>query len=301
MNSPHVPALLLAQVAPERLPEALALCWPQLETAERLQQFELASAGSVRSALWGAWRAERLVGIVRLHIQAGRTATLAPPLLTAGEPLETAVELIHRARRVAQEAGCQALHALLPDAQAAEARLLNLGGLRHVADLLLLVSLTAQFPSEQPQLDLELRDVGQIGEQRLAAVVNRTYEGSLDCPQTEGVRAIDDVFAGYRASGPFAAERWLVASRGGEDVGCLILTEVHDSSQWDLTYLGVVPAARGAGIGVQLVRHAQWMTCCAGGLRLVVAVDAKNAPALAVYEACGFIEWNRQCVFWCAL
>jgi ribosomal protein S18 acetylase RimI-like enzyme len=251
--------------------------------------------------LWGAWRAEQLVGILRLHIQAGRTATLAPPLLVAGEPRETAVELIHRARRVAQEAGCQVLHTLLPEAQAADARLLNLGGLRHVADLLLLVGLTAQFPTEQPQLDIELRDVGQIGERRFAAVVKRTYEGSLDCPQTEGVRAIDDVLAGYRAAGPYAAERWLVASRGDKDVGCLILTAGYDSSQWDLTYLGVVPAARGAGLGVQLVRHAQWMTRCAGGLRLVVAVDAKNAPALGVYEACGFIEWNRQGVFWCAL
>ena len=61
-----------------------------------------------------------------------------------------------------------------------------------------------------------MHDINQIGEQRIGAVVTRTYEGSLDGPQIEGVRAIDDVLAGYRASGPFSAERWLVASRGGE-------------------------------------------------------------------------------------
>lgn len=299
MNSPHTPALLFAQVAPERQAEAFALCWPELAVADRQRQFELASVGCLKSAMWGAWRAERIVGVVRLHVQAGRTATLAPPRLAAGEPPATAVELIRHARAFCQAAGCPVLHVLLPDAQGDDAQLLRLGGLRHVADLLLLVSLSAQFPCAQPQLDVELRDINQVGEQRIAAVVARTYEGSLDCPQVEGVRAIDDVLAGYRASGPFSAERWLVASRDGEDVGCLILTEGNDTSQWDLTYLGIVPAARGAGIGVQLVRHAQWMTRCAGRLRLLVAVDAKNAPALAVYDACGFIEWNRQCVFWC--
>ncbi len=226
---------------------------------------------------------------------------LAPPRLAEGEPLETAVELIKRARSFCREAGCQVLHALLPDSQGHDAQLLSLGGLRHVADLVLLVSLQLQFPAELPPLDVELHDVSQVGEQRIGAVVSRTYEGSLDYPQIEGFRAIDDVLAGYRAAGPFAPARWLVASRGGQDVGCLILTEVQDSPEWELTYLGVVPVARGGGLAVQLVRHAQWMTRCAGRSRLAVAVDAKNAPALAVYEACGFIEWNRQSVFWCAL
>lgn len=301
MNDPHDPALLFAQVTPERQASALALYWPELAWQERQRQFELACAGSLESMLWGAWRNDELAGVIRVHVQAGRTATLAPPRLAAGEPIETGVELIHTALAACQQAGCQAVHVLLSQAQGQDAELLSLSGLRQVADLLLLVSLPAQFPQQQPPLDVELRDVGQVGEQRLAGVLQRTYAGSLDCPQTEGVRAIDDVLAGYRASGPYSAERWLVASREGADVGCLILTEVPESSQWELTYLGVVPAARGGGLGVQLVRHAQWLTRCAGRRRLVVAVDAKNAPALAVYEACGFIEWNRQGVFWCAL
>jgi len=301
MSRPHDPALLFAQIAPERQAEALALCWPELAEAERLRQYELAGAGGLESTLWGASRAGRLVGAIRVHVQAGRAATLAPPQLAAGEPLETAIELIRRARDFCREAGCQVSHALLPDSRGHDAHLLSLGGLRHVADLVLLVSLSGQFPGERPPLTVELHDLNQIGERRIGAIVSRTYEGSQDFPQIEGVRAIDDVLAGYRAAGLFAAERWLTASRGGEDVGCLILTAVQDTTEWELTYLGVVPAARGAGLGVQLVRHAQWMTRCAGKSRLVVAVDAKNAPALAVYEACGFVEWNRQSVFWCAL
>lgn len=301
MNSLHDPALLFAQVGPERQTEAIALCWPELPAADGLQRFELVSAGSLLSVLWGAWRDERLVGVVRVHVHAGRTATLAPPRLVVGEPQDTAGELIRRARATCQSAGCQVLHSLLAETQSKEATLLELGGLRHVANLLLLMSLSPDFPASQPSLDVELRTVSQAGEPRLAEVVKRTYSGSLDCPQVEGIRPIDDVLAGYRASGPFAPERWLVASRGRADVGCLILTEVQDASQWELTYLGVVPEARGSGLGVQLVRHAQWMTRCAGQSRLTVAVDAQNAPALRVYEMCGFIECGRQSVYWCAL
>jgi RimJ/RimL family protein N-acetyltransferase len=43
------------------------------------------------------------------------------------------------------------------------------------------------------------------------------------------------------------------------------------------------------------------MTNRADRERLVVAVDAQNTPALRVYDKCGFIEWNRQSVFWSAL
>ena len=69
MNSPHDPALLFAQVALERQAESLAMCWPELAVADRQRQFELASVGSLKSAMWGAWRGERLVGAVRLHVQ----------------------------------------------------------------------------------------------------------------------------------------------------------------------------------------------------------------------------------------
>jgi ribosomal protein S18 acetylase RimI-like enzyme len=92
-----------------------------------------------------------------------------------------------------------------------------------------------------------------------------------------------------------------VASRRREDVGCIIITADANAAQWELTYLGVVPEARGQGLGAQLVRRAQWMTNRADRERLVVAVDAQNTPALRVYDKCGFIEWNRQSVFWSAL
>ncbi len=288
-------------VATHEREAAQTLLWPTLRAAERAREFERASAGNVASLLLGALRHGQVVGAVRVHLLAGRMAMLAPPRLLAGEPRETAVELLHAAQDRCRQAACRVIHALVSSPDGPDAELLNLGGWREVAKLLLLMSLSSCAPQRPPALACELNDVGQAGIERLAAVMQRTYKGSLDCPETEGMRSVDDILTGYRSAGGFAPERWLVATHAGRDLGCLVLTDVSDESQWELTYLGVVPEVRGQGLGVQLVRHAQWMTRAAGRARLVVAVDAKNFPALAVYAACEFIEWSRQCVYVCAL
>ena len=44
----------------------------------------------------------------------------------------------------------------------------------------------------------------------------------------------------------------------------------------ELIYLGVVPEARGRGLGIQLVRAAQRLAGADGCERLVTAVDAAN-------------------------
>jgi ribosomal protein S18 acetylase RimI-like enzyme len=61
--------------------------------------------------------------------------------------------------------------------------------------------------------------------------------------------------------------------------------------------MGVVPEARGQGLGISIVRHAQYLARAAGRERLVLAVDAANEPAIAVYAAAGFVCWDRRSVF----
>ncbi len=103
--------------------------------------------------------------------------------------------------------------------------------------------------------------------------------------------------AGYRALGTFDPAHWLLVSEGPDDVGCVLLADHPSSDQAELVYLGVVPEARGRGIGLAMTRHAQWLAHCAGRGQLVVAVDAANTPALDVYAESGFVGWDRQSVF----
>jgi ribosomal protein S18 acetylase RimI-like enzyme len=83
----------------------------------------------------------------------------------------------------------------------------------------------------------------------------------------------------------------------GRDVGVLLLADHPRAGHWELMYMGLVPEARGHGWGRHIARHAQWLARCAAVERIVLAVDAANRPALAMYERAGFAEWDRRSVF----
>src|SRR5208283_2518855 len=112
-----------------------------------------------------------------------------------------------------------------------------------------------------------------------------------------GVRGVDDVLSGYRATGYFDPQRWFIIHHQDEDVGCLILTDYPEHSTWELIYIGLLSAARGRGWGVGSVRHAQWLCRQAQRKRLIAAVDAANEPALRMYAAAGFQSWDRTSVY----
>ena len=150
------------------------------------------------------------------------------------------------------------------------------------------------FPSEQPHLEFNLEPFSPANHERLIRLIEATYRGSLDCPLVDGIRDTADVLAGYRAAGQFRLELWLLVQVGGRDVACLLLADHPAQDQFEIVYLGVCPECRGRGWGLALTRHAQWLAHRAGRSRVVLAVDAANAPAIAVYETAGFVAWDRR-------
>jgi ribosomal protein S18 acetylase RimI-like enzyme len=167
-------------------------------------------------------------------------------------------------------------------------------GFDHLADLFYMVSLSAGFPEHEPQSALQFQPVSATEPARLAEIVERTYERTLDCPQLNGVRDITDVLAGYRACGEFDPRHWLIVCAGGVDIGCLLLADHAADDQWEIVYAGLVPAARGRGYGRLMARHAQFLARAAARARLVLAVDATNIPAVKMYERAGFVAWDRR-------
>ena len=63
---------------------------------------------------------------------------------------------------------------------------------------------------------------------------------------------------------------------------------VEDWAAWDVSYVGVVPAARRRGVGAELVVKALWEAKAAGILQVSLAVDARNEPARRLYRRLGF-------------
>ena len=174
---------------------------------------------------------------------------------------------------------------------------LSAEGFEPLADLLYLVSPDERFPPSRPAGRLEFESYSPASHGRMARVIEATYEETLDCPRLNGVREIDDVMVGYRATGVFAPARWLLVRHQGEDVGCLLLADHPQQENWELVYMGLVPSARGNGWGNEITQYAQWLTRQAGRPRLVLAVDATNAPAIRVYSSLGFHPWDRRSVY----
>jgi len=300
-------SLRIAQVARAEWAIAAPLLWSELSTEERerTRKSILESPSDWPAEIWGAYRCEVLVAAMRAQVQPGRSAVITAPRLVSGEPTATAVALLDRVLEVLRGQNIQVVQALLGSGEREE-EILRGGGLEHVGELLHVFCLAAQFPQTPPNPNLPtcvLSFEAYTPERhaRLARVVERTYQGSLDCPAADGLRSIDDVLATYRGAGSFDPNHWLIARESDEDVGCLLLADDPPHDQSELMYMGVIPEARGRKLGTLLVRQAQWLTRAAGRARLVLAVDAGNQPALAMYMAAGFIQWNCHSVFLRAL
>jgi ribosomal protein S18 acetylase RimI-like enzyme len=133
--------------------------------------------------------------------------------------------------------------------------------------------------------------------QRLAELLEQTYIGTLDCPGLDGVRAMSDVLEGYRSQGRHTPGNWYFVREKDVDVGALILADHPSCGNCEVVYMGVVPEARGRGFGEQMMRFALQVAAEHGAERLVLAVDADNAPALAAYRRAGFSQWDRRIVY----
>ena len=116
----------------------------------------------------------------------------------------------------------------------------------------------------------------------------RTYEGTLDCPELNGARGVEDVIAGHRGHGRFDPGLWFLALADGEPIGVLLLTESAESGDWETSYVGVVPEARRRGFGRELMLKALAEARAAGAASLTLSVDARNRPAWELYRGLGF-------------
>ncbi len=88
------------------------------------------------------------------------------------------------------------------------------------------------------------------------------------------------------ASGPvYDPTLWLAARKAGAVVGAL--TALAAGSRGWVSFLGVVAPYRGRGVATALLRHSFALFAARGIGRVVLAVDAHNEAAAALYERAG--------------
>jgi mycothiol synthase len=125
----------------------------------------------------------------------------------------------------------------------------------------------------------------------------RTYEETLDCPEVNGVRDLEEILQGHRAQGVYDPGRWWLALDGDRPVGVLLLADVPEWEAWEVAYVGVVPEARRRSWGRELMHRALRAAHASEVTHLALSVDARNRPAWKLYLDLGFEAYDCREVY----
>jgi mycothiol synthase len=281
---------------------ALELACEALPEAQRVAAIDDLLGGIARGersldGLVAAWTDQQILAAVWSELHAGRAAGLWPPRASDLARKNLADDLLQSLLAQLESTPVTLVQCLLNTDVGDDAERLRRAGFEHSCDLLFLVSHAGHFPTAPVASHLTFLPFHPGNLDRMAAIVELTYRGSLDCPAIDRRRDPRDVVEGYRATSGNDLSHWLIVATADGDVGCLLLARDQRQPSWELVYMGLAPEARGRGWGIEVVRYAQWMVRKQGGERLVLAVDATNEPALRIYAAAGFTAWDRRSVF----
>jgi ribosomal protein S18 acetylase RimI-like enzyme len=249
----------------------------------------------LEQGLFEATSSGRRVGAIWASLLPGRVASIVGPQVEGNEQAAAGQALITAANRFVAARGVRVAQALVDANDDARQQWFSTAKYEHEILIDYLACRLDELPT--PTVDrhpLEFVTYGVERHDRLAAVLQSTFQDSQDCPVLHRVRHHEDLLAGYRAVGRFAPQRWFILRARSRDVGCLLLTDHPADEQWEIVYLGIAAAARGVGFGTEATKFAQQQAASAGRRRLILAVDAGNVPAQAVYRKTGFVAWDRK-------
>jgi len=223
-------------------------------------------------------------------VSPGRTMLLLSPThLLKQTPPHLVRELIDRILATADPRDVHLAQVLL-DPQETDARqLFQSCGFDLMAELIYLHALVRSAPSD-PALppNFSWQSYSPEKHPRFAAAILASYQDSLDCPSLNGLRDVNDVIAGHKASGEFDPAHWMLLVESTPDGrpldrGVLLLSPTPRADALELVYIGLAPESRGRQLGTTLFRKALATAARLGLSRLSLAVDSRNTPAIKLY------------------
>jgi mycothiol synthase len=167
----------------------------------------------------------------------------------------------------------------------AHALYLNNGLAQVLAEDVMQLAAAAAPTLDQPPAGLTLAPWGQAGPGRFFAAYDAAFRDRPGFPgwsREHWVEWITD-------DDDFRAELTLLASLDGADVGFV----VGDAAGW-IAQMGVVPSARGRGIGAHLIGEAVRRMRAAGEDTITLNVNVDNPHAIELYRRIGFTRTGRR-------
>lgn len=282
-------------------PAALALLFGREENSREQVTESLAAEKRGELSLAGLIVAEEAghkVGAGLFAPQPGRVAFVWPPEASRDHPRQKEIRrtlLGEIGRRLDELKICLGQAVLDPRAWKTRAEFEE-AGFSHLTDLHYMIRPADSLgPVEDSDSSLEFDSFQETNAERFARVLERTYIGTLDCPELDGLRTPEEALAGHQAAGQFDPVRWRLFRRDGRDVGLVLVNEHPDREMLELVYLGVVPEARGRGWGRSLGQRAIDLAR-RENRSLVLGVDRRNHLARKIYDRLGFLDLTRQSV-----
>ena len=198
-------------------------------------------------------------------------------------------ELLSAAIGWARQQGLRVVKTVLEGNDLQTAALLKENGFPKVASLHYM-SVSTQTVLKAPVADAlaSFVHVEDLAPERLEIVFGQVEKNSLDCPEFQGMLTTQEALQGFYRQDVHAPAHWYLARCEGEDAGILLLAPHPESTNWELMYMGLVPAWRGRGLGIQMVNEALHRAREAGMEEVILAVDERNTPARRLYEQFGF-------------
>ncbi len=275
----------------------LFVMFPADERDERLAAVKQSVAqGSLSLAgLRQACRDGVRVGVLLSMAQPDRITLVWPPVILPevdGEN-EISAALMDDLRARVDGDGTRIAQVLLEPHETELAARFEQVGFRWRTELFFLARTLQDLP-EVPASAATWRPYTEERSAEFAALLERTYQGSLDCPWLEGLRSGAEALASHRLAGRFDPTLWGTYELDGQAAGLCLLNDHADQDALELVYFGVAPEFRGRGLGRRMIVEALHRAAARGRVALFLAVDAQNAYANAVYADLGFAELARR-------
>jgi len=141
---------------------------------------------------------------------------------------------------------------------------------------------------------VELRAWSQGDDDDVVEALDKSYAGTLDCPELCGLRDTRDVLASHRNTGAWDPRYWWIIRDRGSPEGMMLFNPCPEQDSIELVYCGLSPGLRGRGLGLLLMRIGLGSLSARPEACVACAVDARNTPARRMYEKLGFSEFDRR-------